>query len=165
MIIMHSIQKRFPFFVCFLLLILFLVPSAAASPVSYERAVMYPPGTSSGIYSLFGHPSPAAPQSGPVSAQYLPPPGVMPVVVLTGSPYEMGYQYGLQAPEYIAIVRDAAWASALSRNSRVEILNNCSISRQYITKELTGFDFPAFFDGMSDAMNDQGIAFSRLIRW
>jgi hypothetical protein len=159
--IMHSIQKGFPFFVCILLLILFLVSSAAAgSPGSYDRAVMYPSGTSSGIDSLFGHPSPAAPHRGPVSAQYLPPPGIMPVIVLTGSPYEMGYQYGLQVPEYIAIVRDAAWASALSRNTREEILNNCSISRQYITTELTGFDFPAFFDGISDAMNDQGISFS-----
>jgi len=84
----------------------------------------------------------------------------MPVVILTGSPYEMGYQYGLEVPEYIAIVRDAAWASALSKNSYADVMDNCSISRQYIKTELTGFDFPAFFKGMSDAMNDQGIPFT-----
>ena len=33
----------------------------------------------------------------------------------------MGYQYGQQAGEYIAIVRDAAWASALSANTTQEI--------------------------------------------
>jgi len=86
----------------------------------------------------------------------------MPVVVLQGSPYEMGYQYGLQAPEYIAINRDAAWATALSKNTYADIVDNCTISEMYISKELTGFDFPAFFIGMSDAMNDQGIAFSRM---
>ena len=84
----------------------------------------------------------------------------MPVVVLQGSPYEMGYQYGLQAPDYIAEVRDAAWASARSKSSYAEVMENCSIYEEYITNELTEFDFPSFFQGMSDAMNDQGVPFS-----
>lgn len=101
-------------------------------------------------------------QPGPVSEQYIPPPGVMPVVILQGTPYEMGYQYGLQAPGYIALVRDAAWASALSRNSSDEIVESCSVSREYIARELTGFRFLDFFQGISDAMNDQGIPFTPL---
>ncbi|HNX39394.1 MAG TPA: hypothetical protein PKK11_02335 [Methanothrix sp.] len=57
----------------------------------------------------------------PSSKSYVPPPGIMPIVVLQGDPYQMGYQYGQQAGEYIAIVRDAAWASALSANTTQEI--------------------------------------------
>lgn len=103
--------------------------------------------------------SPEKSVGGPVSS-FVPPPGVMPVVVLQGNAREMGYQYGLQVPEYIAIVRDAAWASALSIQSREEILKNCSVYRRYIASELPGFDFPAFFRGISDAMNQQAIPFS-----
>lgn len=100
-----------------------------------------------------------SPVPGPISS-FVPPPGVMPVVVLQGDAYEMGYQYGLQVPEYIAVFRDAAWASALSIQSREEILKNCSVYRRYIASELPGFDFPAFFRGISDAMNQQAIPFS-----
>ena len=100
-----------------------------------------------------------SPVPGPISS-FVPPPGVMPVVVLQGDAYEMGYQYGLQVPEYIAVVRDAAWASAIAVDSREEILKNCSVYRRYIASELPGFDFPAFFRGISDAMNQQAIPFS-----
>ena len=96
----------------------------------------------------------------PASDRYVPPPGVMPVVILQGTPYEMGYQYGLQVPEYIAIVRDAAWASALTSNTYDEVIASCEDSRYYIETELTGFRFTDFFQGMSDAMNDQGYQFS-----
>jgi hypothetical protein len=97
---------------------------------------------------------------GPVSDTFIPPPGVMPVVILEGNPYEMGYQYGLSVPDYIASVRDAAWASALTRSSYTDVIDNCSIARSYIRSELPGFDFIAFFNGITDAMNAQGIPFS-----
>lgn len=83
----------------------------------------------------------------------------MPIVVLLGDPYEMGYQYALQAKDYIAIVCDAAWASALTRNSSQEILQSCREYRQYIARELPRFDFISFFRGMSDGMIDQGYKF------
>jgi len=83
----------------------------------------------------------------------------MPIVVLQGDPYEMGYQYALQAKDYIAIVRDAAWASALAKNSSPEILQSCREYRQYIAKELPQFNFSSFFRGMTDAMNDQDFQF------
>jgi hypothetical protein len=102
--------------------------------------------------------NPEEPVSIPVSSFVLPS-GVMPVVVLAGNAYEMGYEYGLQVPEYIAIVRDFAWASALSMHSREEVEENCSIYRQYIRSELHEFDFLDFFRGISDAMNLQGFAF------
>jgi hypothetical protein len=109
---------------------------------------------------LLGFLLPASAAPLPVSATPVPPPGVMPVVVLQGSPYEMGYQYGLQAPEYIAIVRDAAWATALSKSSSDEVTAACAVYREYITNNLTAFRFTDFFAGMSDAMNDQGYAFT-----
>jgi hypothetical protein len=56
-------------------------------------------------------------------------------------------------------VRDAAWASAISKNSSQEILQTCREYRQYIASELTQFDFSSFFQGMTDAMNDQGLQF------
>jgi hypothetical protein len=93
-------------------------------------------------------------------SSFVPPSGVMAVVVLAGNAYEMGYEYGLQVPEYIAIVRDFAWASALSMHSREEVEENCSIYRRYIRSELPEFDFLDFFRGISDAMNLQGFPFS-----
>lgn len=93
------------------------------------------------------------------SKAYLPPPGIMPVIVLQGSPYDMGYQYALQAGEYIAIVRDAAWASALAKNSTQEILHSCREYQAYITGELVLFNFSSFFQGMTDGMVDQGYRF------
>lgn len=41
------------------------------------------------------------------------PPSIMPVVILQGSEYSMGHQYGQQVPEYISLRRDIAWAKAL----------------------------------------------------
>jgi len=119
--------------------------------VSFEPTITIPVNDSSGN---------SQPSDGPISQTYIPPSGVMPIIVLKGSPYEMGYQYGLQAKDYIALVRDAAWASALSRSSSEQITKNCNVYRQYISTELAQFNFSAFFRGMSDSMNDQGVAFS-----
>lgn len=94
------------------------------------------------------------------SKSYLPPPGMMPVVVLQGSAHDMGYQYALQAGECIAIVRDAAWASALAKNSSQEIRERCQEYRAYITRELPLFDFSSFFQGMTDGMIDQNYQFN-----
>ncbi|GAA5261694.1 C45 family autoproteolytic acyltransferase/hydolase [Methanocalculus sp. MC3] len=128
----HSLPLSFIFII--LVLLISVAPTAAYTPTS----------------------------TAPVSPAYLPPPGVMPVVILSGSPYEMGYQYGLQVPDYIAIVRDSSLASALTRDSYANIVNASLVSQEYIRTELTDFDFIRFFDGISDAMNDQGIPFSPL---
>jgi hypothetical protein len=154
-------SNRFFLITCIIITLFVLLSSASAG--AETGAVSRSAGTCN-IISCLGIPlNPAiqtTPVQGPISKTYIPPPGIMPVIVMQGSPYDMGYQYGLQAPEYIAIARDAAWASALSKNSYTEIMDNCSISQSYISSELTGFDFSAFFTGMSDAMNDQGISFS-----
>ncbi len=144
-----------------LVILLFLItasPAAAGGTGGPQKTASCAADITSCISALFA--TAGTGTTGPVSDTYVAPAGVTPVVVLQGSPYEMGYQYGLQVPGYIALVRDAAWASALSRNTPEEIRDNCTIARQYIDSELTGFDFPAFFRGMSDAMNAQGVAFT-----
>ncbi len=97
----------------------------------------------------------------PSSKSYVPPPGTMPIIVLQGDPYQMGYQYGQQAGDFIAIVRDSAWAAALSRNSTQEIRDTCQVYRKYIAEELDQFDFESFFSGMADAMQEMGYSFDR----
>jgi hypothetical protein len=86
------------------------------------------------------------PSAGISTKFYLPPPGIMPIVVLQGDPYEMGYQYGLQAKDYIAIVRDAAWASALTTNSSQEIRQSCQEYRNISQKSCTN-SISAHFSG------------------
>ncbi len=158
----RSFCKTAIFICAFLILCFVTVPASATAGSAVPAARVYTSSPSSPSYipPLTGTPWYTGPREGPVADIYVPPPGVMPVIVLQGSPYEMGYQYGLQAPAYIAIARDAAWASALSRQTYADVITNSSIYHQYITKELPDFDFSAFFQGMSDAMNDQGIPFS-----
>jgi hypothetical protein len=58
-------------------------------------------------------------------------------------------------------VRDAAWASALAKNSSQVIMQSCQEYRQYIARELPQFDFLSFFQGMTDGMIDQGYHFGQ----
>ena len=46
------------------------------------------------------------------------PPSILPVIILSGSDYEMGYQYGQQAAAYIEKTKESSWASALQQFSR-----------------------------------------------
>lgn len=141
-----------------ILLILLILPAAAVASATTGSGGQC--SITSCLSSFSGSATSAAPVQGPVSTTFVPPSGTMPVIVLQGTPYEMGYQYALQAPEYIAITRDAAWATALSTNSYEDILNSSSKSAGYISEDLDGFNFLEFFQGMSDGMNAQGIAFS-----
>lgn len=52
--------------------------------------------------------------SEPKSASGLLPPSIMPVVILQGSDYEMGYQYGQQAGPILVMRKEASWATALN---------------------------------------------------
>ena len=60
------------------------------------------------------------------------PPDILPVVILSGSDYEMGYQYGQQAAHYIEVNKDATWASALRQFSREEILRTLKANQYYV---------------------------------
>lgn len=62
------------------------------------------------------------------------PPGILPVVILSGSDYEMGYQYGQQAGPYLEKEKEAKWASALQKFSREKVLHMLKGNQFYIQK-------------------------------
>ena len=64
------------------------------------------------------------------------PPDIMPIVVLSGSDYEMGYQYGQQAGHLIERRRDAVWAFSLQRLSREQVEHQLR-AIQYYAKQFT----------------------------
>ncbi|MBM3788975.1 MAG: hypothetical protein FJW35_01340 [Acidobacteria bacterium] len=93
--------------------------------------------------------SQAVPASSPVL-----PPGILPVVVLSGSDYEMGYQYGMQAAAYIQENKIEAWSSALQQYSREEVLRTLKANQHYIRKHT-----PQWIDmmkGMADGASAAG---------
>ena len=62
------------------------------------------------------------------------PPGILPVVILSGSDYEMGYQYGQQVGPYLDREKEAKWASALQSFSREKVLYMLKGNQHYIEK-------------------------------
>jgi hypothetical protein len=62
------------------------------------------------------------------------PPGILPVVILSGSDYEMGYQYGQQVGPYLDKEKEAKWASALQTYSREKVLQMLKGNQFYIKK-------------------------------
>ncbi len=62
------------------------------------------------------------------------PPDIMPIIILSGSNYEMGYQYGQQAGDLIEIAKNAEWAAALQRLSREKVNHEIKAIQYYIRK-------------------------------
>ena len=62
------------------------------------------------------------------------PPGILPVVILSGSDYEMGYQYGQQVGPYLEKEKEATWASTLQTFSREKVLQMLKGNQFYIKK-------------------------------
>ncbi|KPK74359.1 MAG: hypothetical protein AMJ79_14380 [Phycisphaerae bacterium SM23_30] len=60
------------------------------------------------------------------------PPGILPVVILQGSDYQMGFQYGQQAGAYIEKNKEAAWAQALESFDRAEVIRTLKANQHYI---------------------------------
>ena len=54
--------------------------------------------------------------------RHLLPPDILPVVFLSGSDYEMGYQYGQQAAAHIHLNIQSSWASALQGMSHDQVI-------------------------------------------
>jgi len=78
---------------------------------------------------------PLGPDDGPPVMDVLPP-DIMPIVILSGSDYEMGYQYGQQAGSYIERSGDAAWGKMLQKFSRPEVINALKANQHYIKKSI-----------------------------
>jgi len=86
------------------------------------------------------------------------PPSIMPVVVLSGSDYEMGYQYGQQAGQYIEKTRQAQWALALKTFSREQVIRALKANQHFIKKYT-----PELIDqmkGMADGASAAGYSVS-----
>ena len=49
-------------------------------------------------------------RAGDTKSEEFLPPGILPVVILSGSDYEMGYQYGQQVGPYLEKEKEAKWA-------------------------------------------------------
>jgi hypothetical protein len=60
------------------------------------------------------------------------PPGILPVVIVGGSDYEMGFQYGQQAGAHIFLNTQASWASALQRFSHDGVRNALKANQHFI---------------------------------
>jgi len=60
------------------------------------------------------------------------PPDILPVIIVSGSDYEMGLQYGQQAAAHIFLNTEASWASALQRFSHDEIRNALKANQHFI---------------------------------
>ena len=82
------------------------------------------------------------------------PPSILPVVVLKGSDYDMGFQYGEQACAYIDRTREDKWAQALRRFSRDEVLRALRANQSFI-KSYTP-EWIDFMRGMADGATRAG---------
>jgi len=67
-----------------------------------------------------------------VELEEMSPPGILPVLMLAGSDYEMGYQYGEQAGAYISRNKEATWAGALESFSRAEVIEALKANQSFV---------------------------------
>jgi hypothetical protein len=82
------------------------------------------------------------------------PPSILPVVILRGSDYEMGFQYGQQACAYIERTREDKWASALQRFSREEVLKALQANQTFVRRYTP--EWIDFMKGMAEGATKAG---------
>jgi hypothetical protein len=82
------------------------------------------------------------------------PPSILPVVILAGSDYEMGFQYGEQAAAYIDRTREDKWASALRRFSRDEVLRALKANQTFVRSYTP--EWLDFMQGMAEGATKAG---------
>jgi len=82
------------------------------------------------------------------------PPSILPVVILRGSDYDMGFQYGEQAAAYIDRTREDKWASALQRFRRDEVLEALKANQTFVRRHTP--EWIDFMRGMADGATRAG---------
>nr|WP_269473734.1 C45 family peptidase [Conexivisphaera calida] len=87
-----------------------------------------------------------------------PPSGFFPVVYISGTPYQMGYQYGLQAGKYMELSKDAVWGTVLSEynNNVTFVMQELKIYNSYVKDNLTAINYSAIMQGMADGAQAAG---------
>ena len=88
------------------------------------------------------------------------PPGTQPVYFLSGSPYEMGFQYGFQAAEPIRITRDATLVQVLKKYSKKSLDRILDRYNESMVREIPEFDVRSFMQGICDGANSSGVMVS-----
>lgn len=86
------------------------------------------------------------------------PPDILPVIILSGTDYEMGFQYGQQAASYIEVNKEATWAAALQTFSKEEVIRTLKANQHYVDKYT-----PECIDimkGMADGASEAGYKIS-----
>ncbi len=81
------------------------------------------------------------------------PPSVMPVVILKGSDYDMGYQYGQQAGQWMEKRSEGMWAAVASKTP--QDVQNCLNALEYYTKKFAP-EAITIMKGMADGAKASG---------
>jgi hypothetical protein len=115
---------------------------AALSPASLSPA---PNGTAPFLSSTFPADDPSRDSI---------PPSILPVVILKGSDYEMGFQYGEQASAYIDLTREDKWAAALRRFRRDEVLRALKANQTFVRNYTP--EWLDFMQGLADGATKAG---------
>ncbi len=82
------------------------------------------------------------------------PPSILPIIILKGSDYEMGFQYGQQACAYLDRSREAKWASALQRFTREEVLRALKANQSFVVRYTP--EWIDFMKGMAEGATRAG---------
>ncbi|MHC1601345.1 MAG: C45 family autoproteolytic acyltransferase/hydrolase [Candidatus Nezhaarchaeales archaeon] len=91
-----------------------------------------------------------------IEDDYVNPPGFFPIIYISGSEFEMGYQYGYQASKYISLVKDGLWSTLLERYDKETILNKLSEYESYVANELPGVNYLEILRGIAIGAQDAG---------
>jgi hypothetical protein len=86
------------------------------------------------------------------------PPSILPVVILSGSDYDMGFQYGEQAGAFIEKTKLEKWASALETHTKDEVIQALKANQHYIQKYTP--EWIETMKGMADGAVSKGHSIS-----
>ena len=80
---------------------------------------------------------------------------VMLVVYLSGTEYEMGYQYGQQVGEYLHAEKVGQWDYILDRIDRVTAEEAIAEMASVIEEEFTEIDYLDIYEGMAQGAQER----------
>ncbi|MBE0711764.1 MAG: hypothetical protein IH583_05220, partial [Candidatus Aminicenantes bacterium] len=148
--------------VLFVLALVVIIPAFLAGPMAKINSSRLSQPASSPLSSY-----PSSPASSAILSSFFPtddpardslPPSILPVVVLRGSDYDMGFQYGEQACAYIDRTREDKWASALQRFSREEVLRALQANQSFVKRYTP--EWIDFMRGMAEGATKAGYPMS-----
>ncbi len=88
-----------------------------------------------------------------ISTPVLLPPSIMPVVILKGSDFDMGFQYGQQAGQWMEKRKEAVWAAVSSK--KPQEVQDCLNALEYYAKKFAP-EAITIMNGMADGAKASG---------